>query len=66
LPAFAQSEDPGRHESAVQAFGSLVMHTTKDGVENKATNSGGVLAPAASSSVSITAWKGTMAMREIP
>jgi opacity protein-like surface antigen len=42
LPAFAQ-EDPGRHEVAVQALGSFVTSTTRDGVENKATHSGGVL-----------------------
>jgi opacity protein-like surface antigen len=42
LPAFAQ-ENPGKHEVAVQAFGSFVTSTTQDGVENKATHSGGVL-----------------------
>src|SRR5262245_49547796 len=42
LPAFSQSETSG-HEVAVQAFGSFVTGTTQNGVENKATNSGGVL-----------------------
>ena len=42
LPAFSQSEDP-RHEVAVQAFGSFVSGTTQNGIENKATHSGGVL-----------------------
>lgn len=43
LPAFSQSETPGRSEVSVQAFGSFVKSTTNDGIENKATNSGGVL-----------------------
>src|SRR5690348_10308699 len=43
LPAFAQSENPGRHEVSAQAFGSFVTSTTQNGIENKATNSGGVL-----------------------
>ena len=43
LPAFAQSENPERNEFSVQAFGSFVKSTTTDGIENKATNSGGVL-----------------------
>jgi opacity protein-like surface antigen len=43
LPAFSQSENPGRSEVAVQAFGSFVTGTTQNGVENNATNSGGVL-----------------------
>lgn len=42
LPAFSQSET-SRQEVAVQAFGSFVSNTTQNGVENKATNSGGVL-----------------------
>src|SRR5579872_7556365 len=42
LPAFSQSET-SRQEVAVQAFGSFVNSTTQNGVENKATNSGGVL-----------------------
>jgi len=42
LPAFSQSETSG-HEVSVQAFGSFVSGTTQNGVENKATNSGGVL-----------------------
>ncbi len=43
LPAFSQSETPGNNEVSVQAFGSFVRSTTNNGVENKATNSGGVL-----------------------
>jgi len=43
LPAFSQSETPGKNEVSVQAFGSFVKSTTSDGIENKATNSGGVL-----------------------
>jgi opacity protein-like surface antigen len=44
LPAYAQSEGPGRQEVAVQAFGSFVTSTTQNGIDNTATNSGGVLA----------------------
>jgi len=43
LPAFSQSETPGKNEVSVQAFGSFVKSTTSDGIENKVTNSGGVL-----------------------
>ena len=43
LPAFAQSENPERNEVSVQAFGSFVKGTTTDGIENKATDRGGVL-----------------------
>ena len=43
MPAFSQSEDPGKNEVSVQAFGSFVKSTTNNGIENKATNSGGVL-----------------------
>ena len=43
LPAFSQSENPGKNEVSVQAFGSFVKSTTNNGIENKATNSGGVL-----------------------
>jgi opacity protein-like surface antigen len=43
-PAYAQSEEPGRQDVAVQAFGSFVTSTTQNGVDNSATNSGGVLA----------------------
>ena len=42
LPAFAQSE-AGTHEFSAQAIGSFVTGTTQNGIENKATNSGGVL-----------------------
>jgi opacity protein-like surface antigen len=43
LPAFSQSETPDKNEVSVQAFGSFVKSTTNNGIENKATNSGGVL-----------------------
>jgi outer membrane immunogenic protein len=43
LPAFAQSEDAGKNEVSVQAFGSFVKSTTNNGVQNSATDSGGVL-----------------------
>src|ERR1700684_3332445 len=43
LPAFSQSENPGKNEVSVQAFGSFVKSTTNNGTENTATNSGGVL-----------------------
>jgi opacity protein-like surface antigen len=42
LPAFSQEN--GRSEVAVQAFGSFVKTTTQDGIQQGATNSGGVLA----------------------
>lgn len=44
LPAYAQSEESGRQDVAVQAFGSFVTTTTQNGINNSATNSGGVLA----------------------
>ncbi|HEY1760379.1 MAG TPA: porin family protein [Bryobacteraceae bacterium] len=44
LPAFSQSESPDKNEISVQAFGSFVTSTTNNGIENKATDSGGVLA----------------------
>jgi len=44
LPAFAQSEGPERQNVAVQAFGSFVTTTTHKGIDNSATDSGGVLA----------------------
>ena len=44
LPDYAQSDEAGRQEVSVQALGSFVKNTTHDGVENKATKSGGVLA----------------------
>ena len=43
VPMFAQTEDL-RMDVAVQASGSFVKSTTQDGVENKATKSGGILA----------------------
>lgn len=44
LPGYAQSEEAARQEVAVQAFGSFVTTTTHNGIDNTATNSGGVLA----------------------
>ena len=44
VPAFSQSDvETSGHEVAVQGFGSFVKSTTQSGIENKATNSGGVL-----------------------
>jgi len=43
LPAFAQSEEVGKNEVSVQAFGSFLKATTDNGIQNSATNSGGVL-----------------------
>jgi outer membrane immunogenic protein len=43
LPALSQSETPDKNEVSVQAFGSFVKSTTNNGIENQATNSGGVL-----------------------
>jgi len=42
LPAFSQ--EGGRSDATVQAFGSFVKTTTDNGVQQSATNSGGVLA----------------------
>lgn len=42
LPAFSQSEGSSNEVSA-QAFGSFVTTTTHNGIDNKATHSGGVL-----------------------
>jgi hypothetical protein len=36
MPAFSQSEDPGKNEVSVQAFGSFVKSTTSNGIENTA------------------------------
>jgi opacity protein-like surface antigen len=44
LPAFSQSEDPGKNEVSAQAFGSFVKGNTNNGIQNSATNSAGVLA----------------------
>jgi opacity protein-like surface antigen len=46
LPAFSQSENPSKVDITAQAFGSFVTSTTQDGIENKATHSGGVLGTA--------------------
>jgi opacity protein-like surface antigen len=43
LPAFSQSEEQGKNEVSVQAFGSFLKSSTDNGVRNSATNSGGVL-----------------------
>lgn len=43
LPAFSQ-ETPGRNEASVQALGAFVKSTTDNGVQQGATNSGGILA----------------------
>ena len=43
LPVYAQSDEGGRQEVAVQAFGSFLTTTTHNGADNSATNSGGVL-----------------------
>ena len=42
MPALAQ--EAGRSEVSVQAFGSFVKSTTDNGIQQSATNSGGVLA----------------------
>jgi len=45
MPAFSQEEWSGyKNEASVQALGSFVKSTTDNGVEQKSTNSGGVLA----------------------
>ena len=43
-PAYAQSDEGGRQDVTVQASGSFVTTTTHNGIDNAATNSGGVLA----------------------
>lgn len=43
IPAFSQEEGLLRNEVSVQAFGSFLKTTTSNGVEQSATNSGGVL-----------------------
>jgi opacity protein-like surface antigen len=43
LPAFSQEEGLSKNEITVQAFGSFLKTTTNNGVEQSATNSGGVL-----------------------
>jgi len=43
-PVFAQEQEGGRSEATVQAFGSFVKTTTQNGIQQGATNSGGVLA----------------------
>ena len=44
LPAFSQFQmETSRQEVSAQVLGSFVKSTTQDGIENKATHSGGVL-----------------------
>jgi opacity protein-like surface antigen len=43
LPGYSQSEGPAIQDVTVQAFGSFVKSTTNNGIENTASNSGGVL-----------------------
>ena len=43
-PVYAQSDEGGRQDVAVQASGSFVSTTTHNGIDNTATSSGGVLA----------------------
>lgn len=43
LPAFSQEEGVYRNEFTVQALGSFVKSTTDNGVQQSASNSGGVL-----------------------
>jgi outer membrane immunogenic protein len=43
LPAFSQENPVYRNEASVQALGSFVKSTNSNGVEQSATNSGGVL-----------------------
>src|SRR5260370_6765525 len=44
IPVFAQEENVAyKNDVAVQAFGSFVKSTTQDGIQQSATNSGGVL-----------------------
>jgi opacity protein-like surface antigen len=45
LPAFSQDENPQyKSEASVQAFGSFLKTTTSNGIDQRATDSGGVLA----------------------
>lgn len=45
FPGFSQNErETSRQDVSAQGFGSFVKSTTQDGIENKATNSGGILA----------------------
>lgn len=45
FPGFCQNErETSRQDVSVQGFGSFVKSTTQYGIENKASNSGGVLA----------------------
>jgi len=44
IPAFAQSEtSTSKQDISVQAFGSFLLTTTQNGIQNKAENSAGVL-----------------------
>jgi outer membrane immunogenic protein len=45
IPAFSQDENPQyKSEASVQAFGSFLKTTTSNGIDQRATDSGGVLA----------------------
>src|SRR6267154_5158645 len=45
IPAFSQEENPQyKSEASVQAFGSFLKSTVNNGVQQTATDSGGVLA----------------------
>lgn len=44
IPVFSQEGESTRSEVSVQAFGSFVKSTTSNGVQQSATDSGGVLA----------------------
>jgi outer membrane immunogenic protein len=44
VSAFAQEEATSKSDVAIQAFGSFVKNTAQNGVEQSASNSGGVLA----------------------
>jgi len=44
LPAYAQTDEAGRQQVAVQAFGSFLTTTTQNGIDHTADNSAGVLA----------------------
>lgn len=43
MPAFSQEGTSEKNEVSVQAFGSFLKSTNSNGIENSATNSGGVL-----------------------
>ena len=63
VPAFSQENPAYKNEASVQAFGSFVKTTTSNGVDQTATNSGGVLRAIDSFSMYIMAPKRTTVMR---